>query len=124
LGHARAAAVISYGFNITAIHRAEHGRRGACHARPTRARWNCCYQAGCTPAAALHIANHNGARYLGRAAQIGTLAVGKHADLVLVKGTPAQRIEDSENAVEVLRDGIAYDALKLTASVRGQAGGR
>ena len=47
------------------------------------------------------IATLNGAIFLGRADRIGSLAVGKSADLVVVKGDPAARIADVEH-VEIV----------------------
>jgi imidazolonepropionase-like amidohydrolase len=79
-------------------------------------------EAGFSPPEAIRIATLNGARFLGREADIGTLAAGKRADLVLVKGDPASRIEDIENVEIVFRDGIGYDSRKLIESVRGQVG--
>src|SRR5512141_791704 len=40
-------------------------------------------EAGFTPVQAIHIATANGAQYLGRLDQIGTLAPGKQADLMV-----------------------------------------
>ncbi len=79
-------------------------------------------EAGFTPVQAIKIATSNGAEYLGRSDTIGTLAAGKHADLVLVKGDPAIRIEDIENVQIVFKDGLGYDSSKLLQSVKGQVG--
>ncbi|HSC13169.1 MAG TPA: amidohydrolase, partial [Rhodanobacteraceae bacterium] len=54
--------------------------------------------------------------------RIGTIAAGKHADLVVLKGDPSQRIADVENVELVFKDGIAYDPKKLINSVRGMLG--
>jgi len=78
-------------------------------------------EAGFTPVEAIHIATENGARYLGRA-DIGTVAPGKRADLVLIKGDPSKDIADVEKVETVFKDGLGYDAQKLVASVRGQVG--
>jgi hypothetical protein len=79
-------------------------------------------EAGFTPVEAIKIATGNGAEYLGRSAIIGTLAAGKQADLVLVKGDPASHIEDIENVQTVFKNGVGYDSAKLIQSVRGQVG--
>jgi hypothetical protein len=81
-------------------------------------------EAGFTPVEAIHIATQNGARFLGREADIGTLAVGKRANLVLIKGDPASQIADIEKVDVVFKDGIGYDAARLIESVRGQVGVR
>jgi imidazolonepropionase-like amidohydrolase len=79
-------------------------------------------EAGFTPVEAIHIATENGALYLGRQDLIGTLAPGKQADLVLIKGDPSKRIEEIENVETVFKAGIGYDSKKLIDSVRGQVG--
>jgi imidazolonepropionase-like amidohydrolase len=81
-------------------------------------------EAGFTPFEAIHIATANGAQFLGDADRVGTIASGKAADLVVIKGDPSQKIEDIENAEIVFKDGIGYDPAKLTDSVRGIAGSR
>jgi imidazolonepropionase-like amidohydrolase len=78
--------------------------------------------AGFTPVEAIKIATFNGAFYLGRLDRIGTLAAGKQADMVLIKGNPAQRISDIENVETVFKDGLGYDSAKLIEAVRGTVG--
>jgi imidazolonepropionase-like amidohydrolase len=79
-------------------------------------------QAGFTPVEAIKIATLNGATYLGKQDQIGSVAVGKKADLVVVKGDPAKRISDVENVEIVFKDGVGYDPQKLLESVKGRYG--
>ena len=79
-------------------------------------------EAGFTPVEAIHIYTANGAAFLGRLDRIGTLAVGKQADLVVVKGDPSTHIEDLEQVVTVFKDGLGYDSAKLIESVRGHVG--
>ena len=71
---------------------------------------------------AIRIATYNGATYLGREAQIGSIAVGKNADLVVMKGDPAAHITDIENVEIVFKDGVGYDTRKLLNSVKGRYG--
>jgi hypothetical protein len=79
-------------------------------------------EAGFTPLEAIHIATENGAIYLERQNQIGTLAAGKNADMILIKGDPSRKIEDIENVETVFKDGTGYDSRTLIESVRGQVG--
>jgi hypothetical protein len=79
-------------------------------------------EAGFTPLEAIHIATENGAIYLNQQDRIGTLAPGKQADLVLIKGDPSKNIDDIENVETVFKAGIGYDSKKLIESVRGQVG--
>lgn len=79
-------------------------------------------EAGFTPLEAIRIATWNGATYLGRQDRIGSIAAGKNADLVVVKGDPAARISDIENVEIVFQDGLGYDSRKLLDSVKGRYG--
>ena len=47
-------------------------------------------EAGFTPVEAIHIATANGAQFLGELDRIGTIAAGKQADLVVIKGDPVE----------------------------------
>ena len=79
-------------------------------------------QGGFTPLDAVKIATLNGAKYLGRDAKIGTIAAGKQADLIVVRGDPSQRIEDVENVEIVFKRGVGFDSPKIFDSVKGQVG--
>jgi imidazolonepropionase-like amidohydrolase len=79
-------------------------------------------EAGFTPAEAIKIASLNGAKFLGEDARIGSVAAGKQADLMIVKGNPAANIADIENVEIVFKDGVGYDSEKLIQSVQGLVG--
>jgi imidazolonepropionase-like amidohydrolase len=79
-------------------------------------------EAGFSPLEAIRIATWNGAQYLGERQRIGSLAVGKQADLIVIAGDPSRKIEAIENVEIVFKDGVGYDSAKLIASVRGQVG--
>jgi imidazolonepropionase-like amidohydrolase len=79
-------------------------------------------EAGFTPVQAVRIATLNGAIFLGRQEQIGSISPGKNADLVVMKGDPATRIADIENVEIVFKDGVGYDTEKLLDSVKGHYG--
>src|SRR5579864_7325831 len=79
-------------------------------------------EAGFSPVEAIKTATLNGATYLGKQDQIGTVAAGKNADLVVIKGDPASHIADIENVEIVFKDGIGYDSQKLIESVKGRYG--
>ena len=81
-------------------------------------------EAGFTPVEAIHIATYNGAQFLGELDRIGTIAAGKQADLVVIKGDPSKKIDDIENVETVFKDGVGYDPAKLIESVRGVVGSR
>jgi enamidase len=79
-------------------------------------------ESGLTPLEAIKIGTLNGATFLGRASRVGSIAVGKQADLVVLNGNPAARITDLENVEVVFKQGIGYDPAKLIASVKGKVG--
>jgi imidazolonepropionase-like amidohydrolase len=79
-------------------------------------------EAGFSPLQAIRIATLNGAIYLGRDARIGSIAAGKNADLLVVKGDPAARIADIENVELVFKDGAGYNPKLLLESVKGRYG--
>lgn len=79
-------------------------------------------EAGFTPLEAITIATFNGAKFLGEDAHIGSIAVGKQADLMIVKGNPAVTITEIEKVEIVFKDGVGYDSEKLIQSVQGLVG--
>jgi hypothetical protein len=79
-------------------------------------------EAGFSPVEAIQIATLNGATYLGRQAQIGSIAQGKNADLVVVRGDPSSQISDIENVELVFKDGVGFDSAMLMKSVEHRYG--
>jgi hypothetical protein len=79
-------------------------------------------EAGFSPVEAIKIATLNGAMYLGKQDQIGSIAAGKNADLVVIKGDPSSHISDIENVEIVFKDGVGFDSQKLIDSVKGRYG--
>lgn len=79
-------------------------------------------ESGFTPLEAIKIQTLNGAQFLGEADHIGSLALGKQADIMLVKGDPSAKIADIENVELVFKDGVGWDSKKLIDSVKGQVG--
>jgi imidazolonepropionase-like amidohydrolase len=79
-------------------------------------------EAGFSPVEAIKIASLNGAKFLGEDARIGSVAPGKQADLMVVKGNPAVSIADIEKVEIVFKDGVGYDSEKLIQSVQGLVG--
>jgi imidazolonepropionase-like amidohydrolase len=74
--------------------------------------------AGFSPEAAIQIATANGAAFL-REREIGTIAAGNKADLVIVKGNPSIRISDMRNVEMVMKDGVGYDPAAMIEAARG-----
>jgi imidazolonepropionase-like amidohydrolase len=79
-------------------------------------------EAGFTPLEAIRIGTLNGATYLGLADRIGSIAPGKNADLLVIRGNPAAKIDDVEKVDIVFKDGVGFDSAKLIDSVKGRYG--
>jgi enamidase len=79
-------------------------------------------EAGFTPLEAIRIATLNGAHYLDRDRDIGSIAVGKQADLIVVNGDPSTRIADLQHIDTVFKAGVGYDPARLVSSVKGKVG--
>ena len=77
---------------------------------------------GFTPVEAIQIVTLNGAKYLGHDRRIGSIAVGKQADLIVVNGNPAVSIADIRNVETVFKHGVGFDPAKLIESVKGRVG--
>jgi len=79
-------------------------------------------EAGFSPVEAIAIGTLNGAKYLGSDARVGSIAMGKQADLVVVLGDPSRTIGDMRRVETVFKQGVGYDPQKLVESVRGLVG--
>lgn len=71
---------------------------------------------------AVQIAALNAARFLGRDKEIGTIDVGKHADLVVIDGDPMKDVGAVEHMPLVFKDGVGYDTAAIIASFKGEVG--
>lgn len=79
-------------------------------------------EAGLTFEETVQAATLNGARLLGIDDRVGSLEVGKTADLVLIGGDPTARVEDVRKMELVFKAGVGYSSERLFASVRGDVG--
>jgi imidazolonepropionase-like amidohydrolase len=78
-------------------------------------------EAGFAPAEVVKIMSANGAKVLG-ATDLGTVAAGKTADLVVVRGDLAADPTAIREVVTVFKGGVGFDSAKLIASVKGLVG--
>ncbi len=65
------------------------------------------------PHAALEVATRHGAYFLGAIDDIGTLEIGKLADLVVLRSNPLEDIRNTLDIVHVMQGGVLYDAETL-----------
>jgi imidazolonepropionase-like amidohydrolase len=79
-------------------------------------------EGGFTPAQAVQVVSANGARILGIHDRVGSIEVGKVADLVVLNGDLAADRSVIRNVTIVFKGGIGYDAAKLIESVKGRVG--
>ena len=70
-------------------------------------------QGGMTPHEALRAATINGARHLGLEGDIGSIEVGKLADLVVLERDPLENVRHSESVSLVMLGGRLYDAATM-----------
>jgi imidazolonepropionase-like amidohydrolase len=74
-------------------------------------------EAGIPPAKALQIATLNAARLLKQENDLGSIAPGKRADLLLVEGNPAEHISDIRRCRLVVKNGALYESAGLYSAV-------
>jgi imidazolonepropionase-like amidohydrolase len=79
-------------------------------------------RAGLPPHAVLRIATINGARALGVDDRLGTIEVGKLADLVVLRGDPLADIRNTRSPLVVVRGGEIHDPSALLEEARGRLG--
>ena len=79
---------------------------------------------GLTAEQAIEVATRNGALYLERDGEVGTIEVGKRADLVLMRGDLTEDPGTLRAMVTVFKNGVGYDSARLFDSVRGWVGVR
>jgi len=79
-------------------------------------------EAGFTPEQAIKICTLNGAIYLNRQNEIGTIAAGKNADMVLIGGDITSDIKNIRKTEVVFKNGVGFDSQKIFDSVKGHVG--
>lgn len=73
--------------------------------------------AGIPPADAIRIATLNGAIFLGRERELGSIEAGKLADMVLLAGDPTEDIDNAKRIELVIKNGTVVDRSKLKLPV-------
>jgi imidazolonepropionase-like amidohydrolase/dipeptidyl aminopeptidase/acylaminoacyl peptidase len=70
-------------------------------------------QGGMTPLEAIRCGTLNGAKYLGMDKEIGSIEVGKLADLIVLNANPLENIQNTESIQYVMLNGRLYDPATL-----------
>jgi enamidase len=71
---------------------------------------------------AVEIMSLNAAKFEGRDKDIGSLAVGKRADIVVIDGDPMKDVTAVERMPLVFKNGVGYDTAAIFKSMQGQIG--
>jgi enamidase len=71
---------------------------------------------------ALEVATLNGAKYLGRDKEVGSIAPGKRADLLLVDGDPAKDAMALDRMPLVFKAGVGYRSQAFFDELKGVIG--
>jgi imidazolonepropionase-like amidohydrolase len=74
-------------------------------------------ESGLSPSRVLQIATRDAARVAGRGEDLGVIAPGRLADLVVIDGDPTSRIGDVRKVRLVIKDGVLYNPAALCREV-------
>lgn len=81
-------------------------------------------EAGFTVPEVVRIMTYNGAEALGLAGEVGLIAPGLRADLLIVEGDLGSNPSNIRNVRIIFKRGLGYDPERLIADVEGQVGSR
>ncbi len=79
-------------------------------------------EAGFSPTEVVEILSANGARVLGEFDRLGSVEIGKVADLVVMQGDLTSDPSVVRNVTIVFKDGVGYDSPKMLDDVTGRVG--
>jgi hypothetical protein len=65
------------------------------------------------PMGALEVASAGGAHFLGAQEDLGSLAIGKLGDLMVLNSNPLENIRNTKDILYVMKAGVLYDAATL-----------
>ena len=74
--------------------------------------------AGLSPLEALRTATINPAKFLKKENTMGTVQVGKSADIILLNSNPLENISNTKDIYMVIFNSILYDQAKIKALQR------
>jgi len=79
-------------------------------------------EAGYSLTDAIKIASLDGARYLEQDSEIGSLEIGKRADIVLINGDLEADMANIRKIELVFKDGVGFDSPAIFKSMKGKVG--
>ncbi len=103
---------------ITVVMGTDAGNIGTIHGPSVFREMELMVRAGLTTLEVLRSATTNGARALGMERDLGVIAPGKLADLVVVDGNPLADIANLSRIHRVVKDGLPFDPDALIGSIR------
>ena len=103
---------------ITIVMGTDAGNIGTVHGPSVFREMTLMQQAGLTPLQVLRSATVNGAQAMRRGNEIGTIAPGRLADLVVIDADPTTNVGNASRVYRVLKDGRVYDSDELIRSIR------
>jgi imidazolonepropionase-like amidohydrolase len=103
---------------ITVVMGTDAGNIGTLHGPSVFREMAYMQQSGLTPLEVLRTATTNGARALRMQHELGKIAVGKLADLVILDADPTADVANLSRAYRVIKDGAVYDPAELIRSIQ------
>jgi imidazolonepropionase-like amidohydrolase len=103
---------------ITIVMGTDAGNIGTLHGPSVFREMTLMQQAGLTPLQVLRAATVNGAQAMRRENEIGTVAPGRLADLVVLDADPTTSVDNASRVYRVIKDGRVYDPDALIRSIR------
>ncbi len=95
------------------------GNIGTLHGPSLHREFELMHDAGLTPMEILHAATWGAARVMGREADLGTLAKGKLADLLVLDADPLADVVNLRKIHRVVKGGVVLDPATLLAEANG-----
>jgi imidazolonepropionase-like amidohydrolase len=103
---------------ITVVMGTDAGNIGTLHGPSVFREMALMQEAGLTPLEVLRAATVNGARAVRRDNEIGAIAAGRLADLVILDADPVAGVENLSRVYRVIKDGRVFDPDELIRSIR------
>jgi imidazolonepropionase-like amidohydrolase len=103
---------------ITVVMGTDAGNIGTLHGPAFHREMAMMLQAGLTPIQVLQSATVNGAKALGMEKELGTLAPGKLADLLILNADPLVDLANLAALHRVIKNGVVYDPEELMRALR------